>query len=75
MTTDALTRLDALPDVLTLRELAHVLRCSESTIKRRLRANSFPIPKLRGLDKRTRFAKAAVRRYLDSSGWARTARA
>ena len=75
MTKDALARLEALPDVLTLRELARVLRCSESTIKRRLRAGVFPIPTLRGVDKRMRFAKTAVVRYLDSNGRARTPRA
>ena len=75
MTKDALTRLEALPDVLTLRELAGVLRCSESTIKRRLRVGVFPIPTLRGLDKRVRFAKAAVVRYLEASGRARKSRA
>ena len=74
MMKDALARLEALPDVLTLRELARVLRCSESTIKRRLRAGVFPIPTLRGLDKRVRFAKAAVARYLDAGGRARTPR-
>lgn len=75
MTKDALARLDALPDVLTLRELAAVLRCSESTIKRRRRAGVFPIPTLHGLDKRMRFAKAAVVDYLDAAGRTRTPRA
>ena len=75
MTQDALTRLEALPDVLTLSELARVLRCSESTSKRRLRDGVFPIPPLRGLDKRTRFAKAAVLRYLDLGGRAPVLRA
>ena len=75
MKKDALTRLDTLPDVLTLCELTRVLRCSESTIKRRLRAGVFPIPTLRGLDKRMRFAKAAVVRYLDSGGRVGTPRA
>ena len=65
---DALASLEALPDVLTISELARVLRCSESTIKRRLRDGVFPIPSLRGLDKRMRFAKAAVLRYLDQGG-------
>lgn len=75
MTNDALARLEALPDVVTLRELARALRCSESTIKRRLRAGVFPIPTLLGLDNRVRFAKAAVVRYLDASGRARKPRA
>ena len=74
MMTDALARLEALPDVLTLRELAAVLRCSESTIKRRIHARVFPIPRLRGLDKRLRFAATAVRRYLEENGRARTPR-
>ena len=65
-------RLEHLPDVLTLRELAQVLRCSESTIKRRVRARVFPIPVLSGIDKRMRFAKSAVLRYLDSSARAPT---
>ena len=65
---DALASLEALPDVLTISELARVLRCSESTIKRRLRDRIFPIGPLRGLDKKIRFAKAAVLRYLDQAG-------
>ena len=75
MMNDAILRLEALPEVLTIRELAGVLRCSESTIKRRMRAGVFPIPSLRGLDKRIRFAKAAVIRYLHSSSGGRTRRA
>ena len=75
MLNELLVRLEALPDVLTIRELAGVLRCSESTIKRRLSAGVFPIPRLRGLDKRTRFAKVAVARYLESGGIARSRRA
>ena len=72
---DALARLDALPDVITIRELAGVLRCSESTIRRRLRDLVFPIPPLRGLDKKLRFSKSAVIRYLGSGGRGRTSRA
>ena len=68
MVNEAIVRLEGLPDVLTLPELAGVLRCSESTIKRRLRANTFPIPRLRGLDKKLRFARVAVLRYLESGG-------
>ena len=71
---DGYARLEGLPDVLTIRELADVLRCSERTIKRRLHAGVFPIPPLQGIDKRTRFAKAVVLRYLDRSG-GRTRRA
>ena len=74
MTNEALARLEALPDVLTIRELAPVLRCSVTTIKRRIRARSFPIPLLGGIDNRKRFAKSAVRRYLDGGGPARLRR-
>ena len=65
-------RLELLPDVLTIRELAQLLRCSESTIRRRLRARVFPVPVLAGLDKKKRFSKIAVARYLDSSSRTRT---
>ena len=60
--------LELLPDVLTIRELAHVLRCSQSTIKRRLRDRTFPIRLLPGIDTRARFAKADVAYFLDSNG-------
>ncbi len=74
MTNEALARLETLPDVLTIRELAHVLRSSESTIKRRIRDRVFPIPPLNGIDKRMRFAKSAVLRYLDAGAPARLRR-
>ena len=35
---------DDLPEVLMLKDVAKVLRCSESTIKRGLRAKVFPVP-------------------------------
>jgi len=57
-------RLDDLGDVLLLPEIAAVLRTSTRTIKRHLRAGTFPIPSLPGIDKRLRFAKADVARYL-----------
>ena len=56
--------LDTLGDVLILDELAEVLRTLPRTIKRHLRACSFPIPRLAGIDKRLRFAKADVERYV-----------
>ncbi len=58
------SRLDDLGDVLLLTELAVVLRTSTRTIKRHLRAGTFPIPMLPGIDKRVRFARADVERYL-----------
>ena len=57
-------RLDDLGDVLLMSEIAAVLRTSTRTIKRHLRAGTFPIPSLPGIDKRVRFARADVARYL-----------
>ena len=64
--TDGGVRLDSLGDVLTIEELAQLLRCSVSTVKRRLRDGVFPIPPLQGIDSKFRFSKISVRRYLDS---------
>ena len=52
-------------DVLTLEELASVLYTSPTTIKRRLRAGTFPIRPLVGIDRRKRWSRTEVRRYLD----------
>ncbi len=57
--------LDDCNDVLTIGELASVLLSSETTIKRRLRAGTFPIRHLTGIDSRKRWSRADVRRYLD----------
>ncbi len=62
--TDTHSRLDDLGDVLLMTELAVVLRTSTRTIKRHLRAGTFPIPMLLGIDKRVRFARTDVERYL-----------
>jgi predicted DNA-binding transcriptional regulator AlpA len=57
-------QLDDLGDVLLLPEVAAVLRTSTRTVKRHLRAATFPIPTLPGIDKRVRFAKADVEQFL-----------
>ena len=57
-------RLSDFGDVLVLNELAIVLRTSTRTIKRRLRAGTFPIPTLPSIDKRHRFARADVEKFL-----------
>lgn len=57
-------RLDEFGDVLLLDEVAEVLRTSTRTIKRHLRAGTFPIPRLLGIDKRLRFAKTDVARFV-----------
>ena len=60
--------LDDCGDVLTLEELASVLFTSPTTIKRRLRAGTFPIRPLLGIDRRRRWSRTDVRRYLDTGG-------
>jgi hypothetical protein len=55
-------------DVLFMDDLADVLRTSRSTIERRRRAGTFPIPELPSIDERPRWSRQAVERYLGSSG-------
>ena len=59
---------DELPEVLLLDDVAALLRCSPTTIKRRLRAHVFPVPPLPGIDKRPRWSKAMVLRWLAVGG-------
>lgn len=58
-------RLEDCKDILTIEELASVLLTSDTTIKRRLRDGTFPIAPLLGIDKRKRWSRTAVQRYLD----------
>ena len=51
---------DHLPPVLLLPELARLLRCSESTIGRRIADGSFPIPPLPSIDRRPRWSRERV---------------
>ena len=55
------------PDVLFIDDVARILRTSRSTIERRRRAGSFPIPELPSIDGRPRWSRQAVERYLASS--------
>ena len=59
---------DELPEVLFLEDVAPLLRCSPSTIKRRLRAHVFPVAPLPGIDKRPRWSKAALAQWLTVGG-------
>ncbi len=59
---------NGLPDVLFVEDLAAVLRCSPSTIRRRLKAGVLCIPTLPGVDKRPRFGRPAVLDFLDRGG-------
>ena len=55
------------PDVLFIDDVARVLRTSRSTIERRRRAGTFPIPELPSIDGRPRWSRQAVERYLAST--------
>ena len=66
-------RLADLGDVLFMTELAALLGTSCRTIRRHLRAVTFPIEKLEAIDKRVRFSKAEVERFLLRQGSANKA--
>lgn len=55
------------PDVLFIEDLARVLRTSRSTIERRRRNGSFPVPELPRLDGRPRWSRQAVDLFLGST--------
>jgi len=52
--------------VLFIDDLTMILRVSRSTIERRLREGTFPIPRLDPLDRRPRWSRRAVERYLEA---------
>ena len=51
-----------------LENVAALLRCSPSTIKRRLQAQVFPVSPLPGIDKRHWWSKAALLQWLAVGG-------
>jgi predicted DNA-binding transcriptional regulator AlpA len=55
------------PDVLFIEDVAKVLRVSRSTIERRRRHGSFPVPELPCLDSRPRWSRQAIERFLAST--------
>lgn len=55
------------PEVLFIEDVARILRTSRSTIERRRRAGTFPIPELPGIDERPRWSRHAVEQYLVST--------
>jgi hypothetical protein len=55
------------PDVLFIEDVARILRTSRSTIERRRRMGTFPIPELPSIDERPRWSRQAVERYLAST--------
>jgi hypothetical protein len=67
-------RLGAAGDVLFIDDLARLLQCGRSTIERRRRSGSFPIPELPAVDARPRWSRQAVERYLASTSGGFSAR-
>jgi hypothetical protein len=57
----------AVTDVLFIEDVARVLRTSRSTIERRRRSGTFPIPELPAIDERPRWSREAVETYLAST--------
>lgn len=53
-----------MPAVYFIEDLVRELRISRSTIERARRHGAFPLPELETLDRRPRWSKAAVERYL-----------
>ena len=55
---------DTIPAVCFIDDVARALRCSTTTIKRRLRVGTFPIPSLPSIDSRRRWAGEDVRQFI-----------
>ena len=55
--------------VLFLEDVAALLRVSRSTIERRRRQGTFPIPELPPLDRRPRWSRTEVQRFIESTRW------
>jgi hypothetical protein len=58
---------ESFAEVLFIEDVARILRTSRSTIERRRRAGTFPIPELPSIDERPRWGRVAVERYLAST--------
>ena len=67
LSTAAERQLATLPDVLTIEELATLLRCSHTTIRRGLAARTFPVAPLDSLDWKLRWSKHRVARWLTAN--------
>lgn len=59
---------EALPEVLFVEDMAALMRCSRSTLERRVKARAFPLAPIRGIDKRWRWSKTAVLQWLALGG-------
>ena len=59
---------EALPEVLFVDDVAALLRCSRSTLERRVKTRAFALAPIRGIDKRWRWSKTAVLQWLALGG-------
>lgn len=55
-------------------ELADMLATSRRTIERHLRANTFPIPEVKGIDLKHRWSRAAVVDFIARNGHVQSGR-
>lgn len=55
-----------IPLVCFLDDMARILRTSRRTIEKMRRARTFPIPEIRGIDKRPRWSGEAVRKFIET---------
>ena len=55
-----------LPQVLLIGDLAKLLRCSVTTIRRRVRSKDFPVAPLPSIDRKLRWSTAAVCDWIDA---------
>lgn len=62
---------DDIPVVCFLDDVARVLRTSRRTIEKARRARTFPIPEIKGIDKRPRWSGAAVRKFIETGATGR----
>jgi hypothetical protein len=54
-----------LPPVCFIDDVARAIKTSRRTIERRRKHGAFPIPELPGVDKRPRWSREDVQRYLE----------
>lgn len=68
------TECEGRSEVFFLEDVAEMLRVSRSTIERRRRDGTFPVPELPPLDGRPRWSRRSVEQYLAAGLWSRPMR-
>lgn len=61
-----MTAIADIPTVCFLDDVARILRTSRRNIQRMRAARTFPIPEIRGIDRRPRWSGEAVRRFIET---------